>query len=148
MQKKLAKMESNIVGAWYNELGSMMVIDQASEGQFSGYYYTAVGHAQYTYTLTGRYDTVPDGKTLGWTVTYTNSTGSSGSTCCWSGQYQEPTILTTWLLTDQTKPSDDWNSTHVGFDTFTKEMPSPEVIKRAKSSGRMSHPKTACPKAE
>lgn len=105
-------MDRNIIGTWYNELGSVMEISQASDGQFSGHYYTRVGNAQlYTYDLIGRYDADPNGRTLGWTVAWYNAlNGSSGSTTTWSGQYQvdsEPRILTTWLLTVQTDPDDN-----------------------------------------
>lgn len=138
-----------MLGRWHNELGSCMDITAASEGQLTGMYETAVGDAKYFYQLTGRYDCSSDGRSLGWIVTWNNSYGSSQSTTGWSGQYQidpvtsAPQILTTWLLTAQTKPGDDWNSTHVGFDTFTRELPRAEVIEKAKRCGQVSHPKGA-----
>ena len=49
---------------------------------------------------------------------------TANSTTTWSGQWQETTsgirIYTTWLLTSQTKAIGNWNSTHVGKDTFHK----------------------------
>lgn len=141
-------MESILPGTWYNELYSRLIIIAAIDGQLSGTYESEVGDARYKYVMTGRYDT--NGSTLGWVVTWNNSdNGSSESTTTWSGQYQvdvassQPHLLTTWLLTAQTTPENNWNSTNVGFDTFTKFQPSPQVILKAKQSGRISHPKSA-----
>ncbi len=142
--------ESNarrLLGKWHNELGSCMNIIEARDGMLSGKYETAVGNAENEYVLTGRYDT--KGDSLGWIVTYNNYTGSSYSTAGWSGQYQldpctnKPRILTTWLLTRQTNPDNDWNSTNIGADVFQREPPSDEVCLRAKHSGQQSHPKGA-----
>ena len=136
-----------LVGKWFNELGSCMNITAARDGMLHGKYETAVGIADKTYDLTGRYDT--DGNSLGWTVTWNNCTGSSYSTTGWSGQYQldpctkEPRILTTWLLTAQTNPSNDWNSTNIGADVFQPVAPPPDTCLRAKHSCQQSHPKAA-----
>ncbi len=140
-------MAGKLVGKWFNELGSCMNIIAATDGMLFGKYETAVGNAEKTYVLTGRYDT--EGDSLGWIVTWNNYTGSSYSTTGWSGQYQqdpctkEPRILTTWLLTVQTNPEDDWNSTNIGTDVFQRAAPLPEVCLQAKHSCQRSHPKTA-----
>ena len=130
---------------WYNELGSVMEIGlvDAQKGDFTGTYCSAVGEATKTYELQGRFDT--NGTTLGWIVTYKNQYLNAHSTCGWSGQLQvdekdlKPTIFTTWLLTSQTDPEDNWNSTNVGFDTFTQSPPA----KRMTQKGQGSHPKDA-----
>lgn len=142
-------MESSLQGTWYNELNSCLTILSALDGQLTGTYESLVGDARYKYEMSGRYDKSSTGRTIGWTVAWNNSTGSSKSTTTWSGQLQvdtessEPHILTTWLLTAQKTPDNNWNSTHVGFDTFTKTQPSPQVIMKAKQCGRCSHPKSA-----
>ena len=115
-------------------------------GIFSGLYSSAVGNAEKWYNLVGRTDT--DGNTVGWTVVWTNRYHNAHSTTTWSGQFQadpvgSPVILTTWLLTTQTTPSDNWDSTNVGFDYFTKAPPSAADIERAKLRCKHSHPKDA-----
>ena len=110
---------------WYNELGSVMTITTVDReyGNFAGQYCSGVGKAVYNYTLLGRFDT--EGKSLGWVVSYNNQYLNANSTAAWSGQIQidrntsMPVILTTWLLTTQTQPEDNWSSTNVGFDKFT-----------------------------
>lgn len=138
---------TDLVGMWWNELGSRMIIESAENGELKGRYETFVGNASCFYPLSGRYDASERGKSLGWTVAWNNSHNrSSGSTTTWSGQYQvldKPYLLTTWLLTAQTKPKDDWNSTHIGSDTFTKERPAEEIIEKAMKACRCSHPKSA-----
>ena len=99
----------------------------SNTGVFTGQYYSTVGEAEKFYILVGRYDTGSATPTLGWTVSYHNQYENAHSTCTWSGQYQcrsgTQTLSTTWLLTSQTEPSDNWKSTNVGFDVFT---PSPQ----------------------
>ncbi|XP_028409296.1 uncharacterized protein LOC114531894 [Dendronephthya gigantea] len=121
---------------WYNELGSVMTVTSLDtvKGSFKGKYISAVGKAKKEYDLVGRFDT--NGDTLGWVVSYQNRHLNAHSTCAWSGHMQEhsnkPLILTTWLLTRETPIEEDWGSTMVGFDTFTQDPPSKEIIERAK----------------
>ena len=129
---------------WYNELGSEMVIGDVDtvNGNFTGTYCSAVGEAIKTYLLQGRFDT--DGWSLGWVVSFQNQYLNAHSTTGWSGQLQvddceTPTIYTTWLLTSQTDPEDNWNSTNVGFDTFTQTPPEKKTARK----GQCSHPKKA-----
>ena len=140
----------NLLGEWYNELKSRMIITSASDGQLTGTYQSIVGDVDptKTYVLSGRYDSSCEGKTLGWAVTWLNAYHHSDppSTTTWSGQYQvneqeKPEILTTWLLTAQTTPDFNWNSTNVGFDTFTRDIPTEEVYQKALKRGLCSHPK-------
>ncbi|XP_028409375.1 uncharacterized protein LOC114531979 [Dendronephthya gigantea] len=127
---------------WYNELGSEMIITSLdrNNGSFEGTYNSGVGQAEKEYYLVGRFDT--NGSTIGWVVSWQNKFLISHSTTAWSGQMQfqnpeKPVILTTWLLTRQTEPKDDWESTIVGFDTFTQDPPSQETIERAKLRRRV-----------
>ena len=133
---------------WYNELGSVMTITSVDTqtGVFTGTYESQVGVAEKTYLLTGRCDTL--GNTLGWTVNWQNSYLNAHSVTTWSGQSQiqsngQPIILTTWLLTSQTTPEDNWESTQVGFDQFTQTQPTPESIEQAKIRCGRSHHKLA-----
>ena len=133
---------------WHNELGSTMIIESydTESGVFSGKYKSKVGMAERFYTLTGRRDT--DGNTIGWTVNWQNADLNVHSVTTWSGQLQklpfgDPMILTTWLLTAQTEPAEDWDSTKVGKDEFFTEQPSQESIQRALFRCQRSHPKTA-----
>ena len=138
----------HLEGKWYNELGSSMNIESAESGMLKGFYNTKVGEAECNYVLTGCYDSLKNRRSLGWTVTWVNKDDSkSMSTTCWCGQYQqdpvtnEPYILTTWLLTTQTTPDYDWNSTHVSQDVFSRSRPSQDVIQKTKHQVRCSHPR-------
>ena len=57
---------------------------------------------------------------------YRNQYQTAESTATWSGQWQlQPEkdrilIYTTWLLTVQTTPENNWQSTYIGKDTFKK----------------------------
>ena len=134
---------------WYNELGSVMIIKEVNNniGTFGGTYNSAVGEAEKEYLLCGRFDTA--GQSLGWVVSYQNQYLNAHSTCSWSGQIQfdpvimDVVILTNWLLTRQTSPEDDWNSTNIGHDTFTRVEPSKQQTMSAKLRCQCSHPKNA-----
>jgi len=113
-----------IEGKWYNELGSVVNFE-VNGGQLSGIYHTAVGDAEGIYPLTGRINTsVETGQAIGFVVVWQNEWRDSNSVTAWSGQTQvingADTIITTWLLTDETPVEDDWKSTIVGKDTFTR----------------------------
>ena len=143
-------MSSQLDGDWYSELGSSMNLKTKSDGTLTGTYDSTVGDAKSRYPLAGRYDTLTDRRSLGWTVTWVNEIHhTSMSTTCWSAQYQikpenqQPQILATWILTVQTTPGEDWNSTNLGFDVFTKNPPTLVQSTKAKQQGRISHPKEA-----
>lgn len=120
----------NFSGTWFNELGSTMTL-KASGSNLSGTYVTAVGKASGTYSLTGQINTQPYSgsatQALGWTVAWTNQSGSSHSATAWSGQYQTidgEEIIAFWLLTtEQSDPESDWQDTKVGNDVFKRTPP-------------------------
>ena len=93
----------------------------------------------------GRYDRKVMGA-VGWTVSWENEYGNAHSVTTWSGQFQfdrkinDFIILTTWLLTQETDPANDWASTQVGTDVFQYERPSKEMIESAKLRCQRSHP--------
>jgi hypothetical protein len=123
---------ANLNGTWYNELGSIMTIE-TNGNTISGIYQTAVGAATGIYNLIGQTDTDNDAsQAAGWIVVWQNQYGSTDSVTTWSGQFQLvngiPTIVTTWLLTQETNPEDDWHSTFVGQDIFTTVQKSQEQI--------------------
>ena len=134
-------------GVWYNELGSMMKI-YGSGGALSGIYETAVGYASGQYTLEGRYNTSPSsgGQAMSWAVAWQNAYLNSNSATGWSGQYQknvdtgEEEIYTLWLLASEMESDEDWASTNVGQDTFTRTKPSDEEIARRVGKRAAAHP--------
>ena len=134
-----------VAGTWYNELGSVMDLE-VSGSTLSGTYQTAVGDAKWIYRLVGSIDTLPitGGQAIGFVVAWVNEYGTSNSVTAWSGQYQiidgTEEILTQWLLTHETSPEDDWASTLINNDVFTRTPPTPEQIARRLKRGPSPHP--------
>ncbi|MEU9085317.1 avidin/streptavidin family protein [Streptomyces sp. NPDC048357] len=130
-----------ILGTWYNQLGSTMVVTRAANGGFTGTYESAVGNAEKRYVMTGRYDSAPadgTGTAVGWTVAYRNAYRNAHSVATWSGQYVgggQERIVTQWLLSYGTTPADQWKSTILGHDEFTRVKPSAADIEKARQSG-------------
>jgi Avidin family len=135
-----------IDGVWYNELGSQLTL-KVNGNNISGTYKTTVGNAKGTYQVCGM--RVPgSGKSdeaIGFVVAWVNDSGSSSSVTSWSGQWQiidgKEEINTTWLLTSAEPPEDDWKSTLVGRDIFTRNKPSPKQVKARARRSPMSEPK-------
>lgn len=122
----------NIEGIWFNELGSQ-VFFQVNGNQLTGTYQTAVGDAEGTYPLVGQINTsVNTGQALAFVVVWEKVDEDSNSATAWCGQAQvidgEDVIVTTWLLTDETEEGDDWKSTLVGKDIFTRNPQRKKVI--------------------
>ena len=115
-------------GKWYNELGSLMDLT-VDGGLVTGTYHTGVGEATGRYPITGAVDTDPIGhnQAVGLVVVWQNDQGSAHSVTTWSGQLQvikgQEVLKTTWLLTRETKPDLDWQSTLVGTDIFLRQPP-------------------------
>ncbi|NER48304.1 MAG: hypothetical protein F6J92_16700 [Symploca sp. SIO1A3] len=115
---------SPLVGTWENELGSTMTINSVTDGEVRGNYTTAVsssGCAQGEFPLVGRAST----PSLGFVVSWKNDKADCQSVTAWSGKLQgfgdKAKIVTTWLLTVQTSPSNNWQSTWVNKDIFHKK---------------------------
>ena len=130
-------VDPSVAGVWYNKLGSRMVVSEKTdmEGQFTGTYHTKVGVATKQYPVVGRYDIAGDAThgTMGFTVQWHNAFLNSTSVTTWSGQRQTDAtggecILTTWLLTSETKQADDWSSTKVGTNVFTRSEVEPPAV--------------------
>jgi hypothetical protein len=136
-----AAMDLN--GDWFNELGSKMTLIVAG-GNITGKYHTAVGDAEGIYDLVGRLSEPPDeNRTLGFVVSWQNEKRAVDSATSWSGEAREingnEVILTTWLLTLETSPNDDWKSTIVGKDAFTRNPPSREDMEHGRLMRATSH---------
>jgi hypothetical protein len=137
-------------GLWYNELGSMMQLN-VSGGNVWGWYYSAVGTAKATYPLSGQINPqpYPFSQVLGWAVAWTNAYANAHSSTSWSGQYQtvdnQEEIVAFWLLTSETQEQDDWEATLVGKDVFTRRMPAPADVDKARKRTAKSHPADANP---
>ena len=140
---------------WKNELESVMTVKKVHQpdgesGYFIGTYESAVGNAEKTYELHGRFD--KEGSTLGWVVSFQNQFRNANSTTTWSGRVlkegmEKPTIQTTWILNRTKKPEckdcqkcnkckkhteeirskeetsaqKTWDLQHIGFDKFTRQ---------------------------
>lgn len=137
-------------GMWYNELGSQMSLNVSGNNVW-GSYYTGVGHAIGTYNLSGQINPVPFpspyGQALAWTVAWTNAYANAHSATAWSGEFQtiggDDEIVALWLLANETTPNNDWQSTLVGKDVFTRFKPSPEQIEANRRRVAASHPEIA-----
>ncbi|ARE77667.1 MULTISPECIES: streptavidin [unclassified Streptomyces] len=132
----------SVLGTWYNQLGSTMVVTKAANGGFVGTYESAVGNAEKRYVMTGRYDSAPatdgSGTAVGWTVAYRNAYRNAHSVATWSGQYiggSQERIVTQWLLSYGTTAADQWKSTVVGHDEFSRVKPSAADIEKARQLG-------------
>jgi len=128
-----------IDGKWYNELGSWMILRLGPDGRsLTGTYHSAVGQAVQEYSLVGRVDSAPaKSQGLGWVVAWENDQLDSHSVTTWSGQFRvvngEEFITTTWLLTREGAPADEWESTLVGKDTFARTAPTAEHVTKVRA---------------
>lgn len=135
-------------GTWYNELGSTLVVEQVSDGTIVGSYQTAVsssGCARGAYPLLGKTDVDSGGQTVGFSVTWLNAESPScNSTTSWVGQYQMvdgvEQLPSIWILVMKTDPEDEWASTLVGEDLFTREPPAAEHLAAGSPRRRPAHP--------
>ena len=119
----------NLLGTWYNELGSTLVIDSVANGQLTGSYITPVSAAagvQGRFALTGQTDVDSGGEAIAFVVCWRNQEFQCKSITAWSGQAQtlngDDVITSFWLLTVESSPTDDWYATHVGQDVFWRDQ--------------------------
>ena len=141
------KTKKGIEGIWYNELGSRMKLTVNGNG-ISGTYKSKVGDAEGEYKIFGaRVPTSGESnQALGFVVAWANDSDSTSSVTCWSGQWQivdgKEEINTMWLLTSVELPEDDWKSTLVGRDIFTRTKPSSGKATEAAQRAPGSQPRT------
>lgn len=142
MKLKIMSLLQN-ESVWYNELGSKMILNIDEDGGLSGTYNSAVGDVENNYTLVGRYDAKQSPPTIGWIVQWVNPYKSVNAVTAWSGQIiiskGIPTIHATWILTSQTKPENEWESTLIDQDVFTPMRPTDEKIKESLKRRAKSH---------
>jgi Avidin family len=132
----------SLAGRWYNELGSTMKLKVAGS-KISGQYQTKVGDASGWYDLVGRLDR--GGKRslgMGFVVSWQNAHKRANAVTAWSGQLQRRSdgsevLLTTWLLTEETKSKNNWKSTIIGQDEFNRE---PQTASPSRGSIRQHAP--------
>jgi hypothetical protein len=135
-------------GDWYNELKSKMVLS-VKGADITGHYHTEVGDATGIYELRGRVDTKGGrSRAIGFVVSWENEHGRSESVTTWSGEVEtndqgEDRIFTTWLLTKETDPANNWKSTLVRQDVFSRTPPDPAKVTRVRMLKPRSHPASA-----
>jgi hypothetical protein len=119
----------NLCGTWYNEKGSKLELIVHMDGTIEGEYHTAVGGAQGVFKLSGRTDMkdFAGSRSVGFVVCWNNPAINLHSVTVWSGQYHDVSgdevLSTTWLLTKESPPENDWASTLVGNDVFRRVAP-------------------------
>lgn len=134
----------DIGGQWFNELGSRMVID-VHDGMITGQYHTGVGEAAGEYELVGRIS-MPnnDNRAIAFVVAWQNGMQDTDAVTAWSGEVREVDeiqyMTTTWLLTRETLPKNDWRSTAVGKDYFTRTPQDAKDVDKLSLLRRPSHP--------
>ena len=133
-------------GMWYSQLGSILDITQISDGTLVGTYETAVsdGCAQGEFALTGRTDVESGGDTVGFAVTWLNDQSSCNATTSWAGQYQnvdgQESLTALWLLAMESPADEQWASTLVGEDVFTRQTVSADRKTEVAAYKRNPHP--------
>jgi hypothetical protein len=151
MRPEEAEMEPEatfpLEGSWYNELGSTMVIKtiDPTNQTVLGTYQSAVsssGCAQGVFPLVGSSDVLAGGQTFGWTVCWLNASSKCWSTTSWAGQLLEDnaTITALWLLTMKVDPDEEWASTLIGQNVFTRNQPTEDEVVQALRTKRHPHP--------
>lgn len=134
----------NLAGTWYGELGSRLDLIVHKDGHITGTYMTAVGTAEGVFDVTGWVDTeaIDGNRSFGMVVLWRNPHGNYHSVTSWSGQYRtvdgDELLNVTWLLTKETHLKDDWLSTFVGTDVFTRMRPDAARKTRPQAHPEMS----------
>lgn len=118
---------NKFIGIWYSELGATLTISTVRDGKFDGEYRPAGSNNAGKFRAIGSIDPLNyDGnRSFGMIVPWNNEQINHHSTTVWSGQYHwdgdEEVLTTTWLLTKETHPENDWLSTLVGTDVFHRQ---------------------------
>lgn len=133
-------------GTWHNELGSVLRIGPVTDGAFDLVYETAVSAkncAKGEFVGSGRLDDAPIGRTVGFVVAWQNERSDCASVTAWSGALQtvggDEQLVAMWLLTG-IQSKNDWASTNVGRDVFSRTQAPEDVVAQNLSSKRHSHP--------
>ena len=134
----------DIRGKWFNELKSWMVLD-VQGCVVTGKYHTGVGDAEGEYDLVGSISMPNDeNRTIAFVVAWQNGRQDTDAVTAWSGEVREidgvQYMMTTWLLTKETLPKNDWWSTAVGKDYFTRNPQDADIAEKLAPMRRSSHP--------
>jgi hypothetical protein len=134
----------DIRGQWFNELKSHMAIN-VDGFTITGKYHTGVGEAEGEYDLVGRISMANDrNRTIAFVVAWQNGMQDTDAVTAWSGEVREidgtQYMTTTWLLTKETLPKDDWRSAVVGKDYFTRTPQDAKNVEKLSLLRRPSHP--------
>lgn len=107
-----------LAGTWVNQFGSRLTLEVDGHGDLTGTYSSGFGPlAGRTHRVLGMYD-VPDGPAV--LLSFLVDWAEAHCVTAWSGQcfVEEREIRTTWLMTAETAPGDEWKATVVGHDMF------------------------------
>jgi Avidin family len=139
----------SIEGVWYNELNSMMEL-KVKGSSISGRYNTKVGDAEGWYELVGWVGGKrPNQSTLGFVVLWENDKRSTDSVTVWTGEWfidpdsGHERIEMMWLLAKETTPADEWTSTKIGKDIFSRNQISSKTMQALTKLRAPSHPQSA-----
>jgi hypothetical protein len=119
----------DVIGTWYNELGSEVILKQDVNGVIVGEYRTAVegntGAAGVSHSVVYGIGTRGNANsTFAIIVVWRGGASVTGwvGQCHICGENKAEMIETTWLLRSKLdKCGDNWKSTMYGEDTFTRE---------------------------
>jgi hypothetical protein len=86
-----------------------------------------------------------ENRTIAWVVAWQNDRKPVDAVTAWSGEVREVKgehyITTTWLMTGETIPDNDWKSTTIGKDLFTRTRQSEEQVRLTRAL-RVTGPKS------
>jgi len=105
----------SLTGVWMNELNSIMVLNEHSDGTLTGKYRSIVGRDPHIRDLAGRFSSEEQNKQLlGFAVCFQIDQPGPGygqsSLWTWSGWARDKEITTHWLLiVDPLKKEDEWS---------------------------------------
>lgn len=113
--------ELALAGTWVNQLGSHLTLQVDGHGVLRGDYRSGMGPlAGRSHAVQGLYDAPPDGSPvlLSFLVDWTEA----HCVTAWSGLclVAEDEIRTTWLMTSETPPGEEWRATVIGHDVFRR----------------------------
>ena len=135
-------------GTWCNQRHSTLTIDDDGKGGLTGTIVCTSGEfARFEFPVVGSYDLAPrlSSTAVAFVTNWASSDANGHSVTAWSGQYDADTdtIVATWMLTAETgvDPTDEWHSTLVGQDCFSREDRPSSRPTDAASRHASSHPR-------
>jgi Avidin family len=138
----------DLSGTWCNQLHSTLTIDDDGKGGVTGTIVRSSGEfAGFEFPVVGSYDLAPrlSSTAVAFVTNWANGDSNGHSVTAWSGQYDADTdtIVATWMLTAETgvDPPDEWHSTLIGQDRFSREDNAPRPPTVAASRHSSSHPR-------